>query len=191
MSALTGPSNRTCRTIAIMAIVLHLLISCGGRRKDFGEAVSSRDSIAVMVTKGITTLISENGAIRYRINAERWDVFDRMNPPYWSFEEGVHLETLDSLMQVSSQISADTAYYYSATEVWELRGKVHAENVDKEQFDTDLLFWDQRMKRVYSESRITIRQESQVIYGQGFESNQDFTNYTIRRSEGVFPIDDK
>lgn len=174
-----------------MAVVLHLLLSCGGHRKELGDAVSNRDSMAVMVTKGITTLISENGAIRYRINADRWDIFDRMNPPYWSFEYGVHLETLDSLMQVSSQIMADTAYYYSATEVWELRGKVHAENVDKEQFDTDLLFWDQRKERVYSDNLITIRQETQVIYGQGFESNQDFTNYTIRRSEGIFPIDDK
>ena len=62
--------------------------------------------------------------------------------------------------------------------------------VDKEQFDTPLLFWDQRKELVYSDSLIVIRQEKQVIKGRGFESNQDFTRYTIRKTEGIFPVEE-
>lgn len=179
------------RTNALVALVLFLLVSCGGRGKQLGDAVTSRDSMAVMSTSNITSLISEDGMIRYRINAESWDMFDRTDPPRWTFEKGVYLEVLDSLMEVSSMIKADTAYYYSDTEIWELRGHVHAENPQDEQFDTELLYWDQRKEKVYSDERIAIRQVHQILYGRGFESNQDFTRYTIRKSEGVFPIEDE
>lgn len=115
-------------------------------------------------------------------------VFDRMDPPFHSFEKGVKLEVFDSLMQVGSMIKADTAYYFTETELWKLIGNVHAENVDGELFDTQLLFWDQRKRNVYSDSTIRIQQDNQIIIGRGFESNQDFTKYTIRKTEGVIPV---
>ncbi len=41
-----------------------------------------------MDTRGVTTLVSDSGVTRYRINTEEWLVFDRKNPPYWAFEKG-------------------------------------------------------------------------------------------------------
>ena len=77
-------------TIAFGAVVMLLLFSaCSGRRKDLGNAITERDSLPVMDTKGVMTLISDSGVTRYRINTEEWLVFDRKNPPYWAFEKGI------------------------------------------------------------------------------------------------------
>lgn len=181
----------TGRTIALIAIVLPLLLSCK-RNKGVSQtdAVSDRDTSALMVTSGITSLISENGVPKYRMKTEKWEMYDKADPPHWSFEYGVYLEVLDSVSEVSSLIMADTAYYYEVSQEWELRSNVHAENVEGEQFDTDLLFWDQLREIVYSDSKISIKQKKQTIYGRGFESNQDFTRYTIRHTDGIFPADD-
>ena len=54
-----------------------------------GDAITRRDSMAVMDTRGVTTLVSDSGVTRYRINTEEWLVFDRKNPPYWAFERGL------------------------------------------------------------------------------------------------------
>lgn len=189
MIADNGTKNFLGRTIAVFAVVLPLLFSCSGKNTQYGEAVTNRDSSAVMVTTGITSLVSENGVLKYRMVTDRWEMYDKTDPPYWAFENKVYLEVLDSAMNVSSLIQADTAYYYSESKVWELRSNVHAENVDKEKFDTDLLFWNQNAEKVYSDSRITIQQEKQIIRGIGFESNQDFTRYTIRHTDGIFPAE--
>jgi LPS export ABC transporter protein LptC len=133
-------------------------------------------------------LISEEGVIRYNVTAEEWKVFDQMKPPFNALEKGVRLELLDSLRQVESMIEADTAYNYYDQDLWELRHNVHAENIKKEKFDTQLLFWDNRKGLIYSDSLIRIEQDKQVIIGHGFESNNNLTDYTIRRTEGVFPI---
>jgi len=172
-----------------MTVALSFLCgSCHKNTKQLGEAISSRDSMSVMTTVGVNMLISEEGVIRYNVTAEEWKVFDQMKPPFNALEKGVRLELLDSLRQVESMIEADTAYNYYDQDLWELRHNVHAENIKKEKFDTQLLFWDNRKGLIYSDSLIRIEQDKQVIIGHGFESNNNLTDYTIRRTEGVFPI---
>ena len=93
-------------TIAFGAVVMLLLFSaCSGRHKDMGAAITERDSLPVMDTKGVMTLISDSGVTRYRINTEEWLVFDRKNPPYWAFEKGVYLEKFDSVFNVEDRKS--------------------------------------------------------------------------------------
>ena len=150
-------------TIVLGAMVMLLLFSsCSGKKKELGDAITERDSMAVMDT-------------------EEWLVFDRKNPPYWAFEKGVYLEKFDSIFQVEASIKADTAYFFNKEELWKLMGNVHIQNLKGEQFDTELLYWDQRAQRIYSDEFIRIEQPDRIITGHGFESNQQMTVYTIRR----------
>jgi LPS export ABC transporter protein LptC len=126
--------------------------------------------------------------VRYKIVTDEWQVFDRLDPSRWAFEQGIYLEKFNNDLSVEAVIVADTAYYYDKQELWELRGNVHIENEQDEQFDTQLLFWNQKTKRVYSDLYIRIRQQKRIITGIGFTSNQDFTNYTIRQTQGIFPV---
>ena len=181
--------KRTYLATVILAVVSSFFcLSCGNRDKQLGPAVTSRDSTSVITTRGVDMLISENGVIRYHVVAEEWKIFDKMNPPFYSMEEGVLLEILDTLMQVESKLLADTAYYMMDDEIWHLRHNVHAENIKKEEFDTNELFVDNRRSRMYSDSLIHIKQDRQIIVGHGFESNSNLTEYTIRKTEGIFPV---
>ena len=173
-----------------MGGILLSCFSCSGNKKDLGEAITERDSLPVMDTRGVTTLISDSGMIRYRIETEEWKVFDRKKPSYWAFEQGVYLEKFDTLFQVEASIKADTAYFYDKEELWKLVSNVHIQNQKGEQFDTDLLYWDQKKQRVYSDQRIRIEQPDRIIIGRGFESNQQMTVYTIHKPEGIFYVDD-
>ena len=182
---------KTYLATVIMAVVSSFFcLSCGNKDKQLGTAITNRDSTSVITTRGVDMLISENGVIRYHVIAEEWKIFDKMDPPFYSMEQGVLLEILDTLMQVESTLRADTAYYMNNEELWRLRHDVHAENVNKEEFDTQELFVNNRNNRMYSDSLIRIKQEKQVIIGHGFESNSNLTEYTIRKTEGVFPVTD-
>lgn len=179
-------------TIVLGAMVMLLLFSsCSGKKKELGDAITERDSMAVMDTREVTTLVSDSGVTRYRINTEEWLVFDRKNPPYWAFEKGVYLEKFDSIFQVEASIKADTAYFFNKEELWKLMGNVHIQNLKGEQFDTELLYWDQRAQRIYSDEFIRIEQPDRIITGHGFESNQQMTVYTIRKPEGIFYVDEE
>ena len=178
-------------TIVLGGMVMLLLFSaCSGKKKELGAAITERDSMPVLDTRGVTTLISDSGVTRYRILTEEWKVFDRKSPSYWSFEKGVYLEKFDTLFKVEASIKADTAYFYDKQKLWKLIGHVHIQNLKGEKFDTELLYWDQTKKTVYSDKRVRIEQPDQIIYAWGFESNEQMTKYRFFKTEGIFYVDE-
>lgn len=174
--------------LGLMAVLL-FISACSGGKKQMGEAITERDSLPVMDTREVTTLISDSGVTRYRIKTKEWKVFDRKSPPYWAFERGIYLEKFDTLFQMEASIQADTAYYYNKEELWKLMGHVDIHNLKGERFNTELLFWNQRTQKVYSDRFIRIEQPDRIITGWGFESNQQMTVYTIFKTEGIFYVD--
>jgi LPS export ABC transporter protein LptC len=152
------------------------------------DAITCRDSVPVMVTRDVSTYISDSGVVRYKIITDEWKVYDRLVPSRWTFEQGIYLEKFNDSLCIDAVIVADTAYYYDKEELWELRGNVHIENENDEEFDTEQLFWNQKKRNVYSDLYIRIRQQRRIITGTGFSSNQEFTRYTIKNTQGIFPV---
>lgn len=182
----------TSITIVCWTIVMLLLFpSCVEKKKSLAAAIQNRDSLPIMNTTGVTTLISDSGVTRYRITTKEWLIFDRKKPAYWSFEKGLYLEKFDSTYHIDASIKADTAYYFSDKKLWELRGHVLIKNLKGDKFSTSQLFWDQSTEKVYSNKFIRIQQKDKVITGHSFESNQQMTIYTIKKTVGAIPIEDK
>lgn len=170
--------------------MLLLFSSCGGKKKDMGEAITERDSLPMMETDGVVTYVSDSGVTRYKVDTEEWLVFDRKKPSYWAFEKGVYLEQFDSLMNVDASIKADTAYYFDKQKLWKLIGHVDIKNRKGERFNTELLYWNQATEKVYSDRFIRIEQPDRIITGHGFDSNQQMTIYEIKNIEGIFYVDE-
>ncbi len=178
-------------TAAFLAAVMFVLFpACSGKNKNLAEAISENDTLPSMTSLGVTTLISDSGITRYKIVTEEWLIHDKKNPPYWAFEKGVYLEKFDTLFRIDASIKADTAYYYDKKKLWELKGNVRILSQRGDKFQTDLLFWDEKKEKVYSDKYIQIEQEDKVLRGYGFESNQDLTEYEIKNTTGVFTIED-
>ena len=192
----SNQKNQTYRktlniTAAFLAAVMFVLFpACSGKDKKLAEAIAENDTLPSMKSLGVTTLISDSGITRYKIVAEEWLIHDKKNPPYWAFEKGVYLEKFDTLFRVDASIKADTAYYHEKKKLWELRGHVQILSQRGDKFQTDLLFWDEKKEKVYSDKFIQIEQEDKVIKGYGFESNQDLSEYEIKNTTGIFTIED-
>lgn len=175
-------------TIVSMAVVVLIFLASCQEKQFNAPAIECRDSLAVMSTYDVSTLISDSGRISYRIDAEEWLVFDKRQPPYWAFEKGVYLEKYDLDMNVEATIKCDTAYYYSSQQLWKLIGNVDIRNQKNERFYTDLMYWDQENEKIYSDAYIKIEQEDQVTEGVGFSSNQSMTLWEIKNTKGIYTI---
>ena len=174
--------------LVLLAIIL---FACSPAEQVKNEHVTPRDSLPVLEGDTVTTLISDSGITRYRIETAQWLVFDKMDPSYQEFPKGIYLEQFDEALTVQASLKADYAIYNEPDQHWTLRGNVHAMNRKGEHFDTQELRWDQKTHRVYSDSAIHITREKSVIEGVGFESNEEMSKYTIMHPTGVFPIDDE
>jgi LPS export ABC transporter protein LptC len=171
------------------AFILFFMIACSKKEdSDKIAAVKDRSALPKLHATEISTVISDSGITRYRISSDRWDMYDKAAEPYQEFPKGIHLEKFDINLKVDANIHSHYARYNENDQIWELRGKVRATNLQGELFETEQLFWDQRQKRIFSSKLITITQVSHIISGIGFESNESMTNYTIRKPQGIFPL---
>lgn len=180
--------EQTSTTIATLAVVVLIFLTSCQEKLFNAPAIECRDSLAVMSTYGVSTLISDSGRISYKIDAEEWFVFDKRQPPYWAFEKGVYLEKYDHDLNIEATIKCDTAYYYSEQKLWKLIGNVDIRNPKDERFFTDLMYWDQDKELIYSDAYIKIEQEDQVTEGVGFSSNQSMTVWEIKNTKGIYAI---
>ena len=175
-------------TAAALAVVVPIFVTSCNSVQEESVIIETRDSMAVMSTYGVSTIISDSGRISYRIDAEEWLVFDRRQPPYWAFEKGVYLEKYDYEMNVEATIKCDTAYYYSEQKLWKLIGNVDIRNPKNERFYTHLMYWNQEEEKIYSDAYIKIEQEEQTTEGIGFSSNQNMTQWEIKNTKGIYTI---
>lgn len=180
--------EQTSTTTANVAVVVLIFLTSCQEKQFNAPAIECRDSLAVMSTYGVSTLISDSGRISYKIDAEEWFVFDKRQPPYWAFEKGVYLEKYDHDLNIEATIKCDTAYYYSEQKLWKLIGNVDIRNPKDERFFTNLMFWDQDKELIYSDAYIKIEQEDQVTEGIGFSSNQSMTVWEIKNTKGIYAI---
>lgn len=178
-------------TLGIVLVFLSVFaVSCRrGEMKIEREALQAdRSQVPILDANEVSTLISDSGITRYRINAAHWQIYDKATPPYWDFKQGIYIEKFDENLEVNASLRSDYAQYDEEAQIWRLEGNVYAVNQEGEVFETPLLFWNQKTERVYSDSAIRITRELSIIEGIGFESNQEMTKYTIKNPTGVFPI---
>ena len=186
-------TNRTIRrtTTALLAVVVLILhISCKKDTRGTIPSFEHPDSVAIMSTYGVNTVISDSGHICYNIDADEWLVYSKRQPPYWAFEKGLYLEKFDTLMNVEANIKCDTAFYFNELKLWKLIGNVSIKNPKNQHFYTDLLYWDQNEELIYSDAYIRVEQEDQITEGIGFSSNQDLSVWQIRNTKGIYTVED-
>jgi LPS export ABC transporter protein LptC len=107
------------------------------------------------------------------------------------FPNGLYLEFYDEAGKLESTLRANEAYYFKKENQWRGRGKVEVKNLEKnEQLNTEELFWKPAEEKIFTDKFVTIRQQADVIYGQGLEAKQDMSDYIIKKPEGEFSVED-
>lgn len=164
-------------------------LSCSQEVEHTAAAIHDRDSVSMMVSYGVNTLVSDSGVIKYKIVTERWDVNTVKHPTRWTFEKGIFMEQFDEKFHVEAYVQADTAWYYDQLKLWELRGRVRIRNVNGLVFTSEELYWDGMKHELYSNKFSRVVTPERTLQGTYFRSDERMTRYTVSNSKGSFVKD--
>lgn len=170
--------------------LLCVMASCQEAVEHTAPAIRDRDSVAVMTSYGVNTLISDSGVIKYRIVTERWEVNQNRNPSRWIFDKGLFLEQFDEKFHVQGYIQCDTAYYYDKQRLWELRSRVRILTKDGLRFMSQQLYWDELKHELYSYVFSRLITPERTLQGTYFRSDERMTHYLVTNSRGSFERSD-
>ena len=168
-----------------------LFTGCGNDAPPMGSAVRNRDSLPVMLTRGVTKLISDSGVMRYKIVAEEWGVFDKTNPPRWEFNKGIFLERFDDKFKANMHVIADSAWLYNQN-LWKLKGHiVLKDNAAHVVLRTNELYWNMRTGELSSNVYTRLIKPDEEIEGNWFRAtvvNRQLTSYHVKQTKGFMPM---
>ena len=170
----------------ILTLVL-LCFACTDDRETLA-AIGENDSTAFMRSRGISTLISDSGILRYKLVAEEWDIYNNTHPSSWKFMKGLLMERFDESFHIDLHVQADTAYLHEQR-LWELRGRVVIRNIEGTLFRTEELFWDMNEHQMWNTKYMKITTTDEELEGTDFRSNEQMTDYYVSNSIGAFPVD--
>ena len=161
-------------------------MGCQEQKEHTAPAINPRDSVAMTISYGVNTLISDSGVIKYRIVSERWEINQNRKPTRWIFDKGLFLEQFDQKFHLQSYIQSDTAYYYDENRIWELRGRVRILTKDGLRYRSEQLFWDENKHELYSHVHSTLITPERELQGSYFRSDEQMTKYYVSNSKGSF-----
>ena len=109
------------------------------------------------------------------------------------FRRGIKVETFDSALRVESDLVADYARLNEVTDLWEARGNVVAHNYKGEKggrtLYTERLYWDQKKKKIYSDTTARVVDGNSVHVGSNFEADESFETWSFHNTSGKIEVD--
>jgi len=147
--------------------------------------------MASLIVNEIETIYSDSGCVKVILTAPKLLRFENKENPYDEYPEGLDVKFFDTGFNTTGTLTCEYAKYLVNENIWDARKNVEAINLNTgEQLNTEQLFWDIEKELIYSDAFVRITTQDEVLYGNGFESNQDFSTWKILNPKGSFNINE-
>lgn len=175
--------------LSILLIALPQLFgSCSTDAPPTTAAIANRDSLPVMVSYGVSKIISDSGLMRYKLITEEWQVYDKTTPAKHIFPKGLYLQQMDDKFGVTAYLTADTAYWFDQR-LWHLCGRVVMRTEVGRTFRSEELYWDMSTHEFYSTKYgVFTDGDAQRLAGYNFRFNETMTRYSFDNGKGYRPL---
>jgi len=164
-----------------------ILCSCENDVKEI-ESLSLKKNEPLSRGKNIALIYSEKSNVKINITAPLMEEFGLEEDKYMEMKEGIKVLFYDSLMNVSSTLTANYAINRVADKIMEAKDDVVVVNDKGEVLHTEHLVWMQDSSKIYTHEFVKITTVDEIIMGEGMEANQDFTKWKIHKIKGIINL---
>jgi LPS export ABC transporter protein LptC len=148
------------------------------------EFVSS-EVLPIEKIEGAEMLHTENGKLKVKIVATTIERFNNQQPQLVFSNHLVVYFYNDSAM-VQSTLKAEYAEINDEKKLMTAKENVILINIAGKKLESEELIWDEKNNKIYTDKKVKITTGKEVIEGEGFVSNPDFTEYSISKIHGTF-----
>jgi len=173
--------------ISFICIVLISAVACKNDLQIVKQLCIS-DNSPIESGKNVEVIYSTDGQVDMMIKSPLLNRYDHENEPYTELPEGVLVYFYDSLMSISSSMTSKYAIRFDAKQMMEAKNDVVVINEAGEKLNTEHLIWDEIKGTIYSDKAVTITTEDEILFGEGFESDETFNQWIIKKPTGMLTV---
>lgn len=175
--------------IYVIPLLFSFGIICFGCENDIKEVeqLTKVENIPLKKGKNVELIYSEDAAVKIKVSAPKMEEYAN-EEPYLEMSEGIKVVFYDSLKQVNTTLTANYAIHRISKNIMEAKNDVVVVNEKGEQLNTEHLVWSQDSAKIYSDEFVKITTTDEILMGEGFEANEDFTKWKIHKIKGTINL---
>jgi len=182
--------NIRVKYFLFMLMVLSIFISaCENDLKKVEKIASNEASLPVEVSKEVELIYSDSSIVRAKLLTPTLK-FYKVTNAYHEMPDGLFVEFYGAKKNIESTLSAKYGRKFQNQGIIEVRDSVVVINEKGERLDTEKLIWNEKTKKIYTNSFVRITTLKDVMFGEGMEANQNFTNYRIYKYRGSVSLEE-
>lgn len=189
----TGPTYGIRRSLCILKAALWVglaslaWLGCENDMAKVQELIK-KEQVQVETGRDVEIVYSELGNVKARVIAPRMDKHYGEEPST-EFLEGLTVYNYGDSLKLVSKMQANYGISYESKEEILVRDDVILVNTEGEKLNSEELTWSRKKKMIYSDKFVKITTPEEIIVGEGFEANEDFSEYTIKKITGRFSVE--
>ncbi|MEI6696043.1 MAG: LPS export ABC transporter periplasmic protein LptC [Bacteroidota bacterium] len=165
-----------------------LLVSCQNDMKKI-KSLTDFINLPVESAKDITVLRSDSGKLQIFMTSPQLDRYQG-EQSYSKYPKGLCVIFYDENRKEIRKLSANYAVDYDERRVMEAKNNVIIIDFKKgDTIYTESILWDRNRKSISSNVLVKRVNKNNILYGDGFDADDSFNNYTLRRPRGNINID--
>lgn len=176
------------RVIVFGAVVCLFVLPACKNDLDRVAAIDVAEHAPDRTTTHAEYYYSDSGKVMNRLRAGKIEEYMEKDDRHTEMSDGLELLFYTADGSEGSLLTARRGRIWPDQERMQVNEHVVFVNVKGERLETEELIWSQDSARVRTDKPVKITRKGDILYGQGLDAAEDFSNYTIRKPTGSFVV---
>ena len=172
----------------VTVFTVTMFFSCKNNFKEI-QNMGIVDSGPLTIAEHINTKYTDSGKLKMNLISPKMLDFSNRAFAFFEFPEGINLNFFDDDNN-KNNVVADYGLVYNQTNLIDLRGNVVLTTYNNDTLFAEQLYYDQKTEWLFTNQPVRFVRQNEIINGNGFDSNRNFTNAEVLETTGVIYIDE-
>jgi len=178
------------KNIFIVAFAMALLLfqSCKNDNIEKIQVLTASDNLPIETGTNIILNYTDSGLVKAKVFAPMLERFDNEKRNQSIMKKGITAYFYNSNKKITSYIKSKYAVRNDRLRTMTVKNDVIVVNIKGDTLRTESLVWDEKTNKINTNDNVKITTPDEIIYGEGLESNTEFSQYKIYKITGILTI---
>jgi len=168
-----------------------MLLSCENSIKEV-KSITAEETRPEIYGENVEFIFTDSTRIQYKAFAIEFLQIKNEEEEYNEFPKGGNVISYNKDGSQAWTIKSNYAKNIVKDMIWELRNDVVAVSDDGKTINTELMYWDQKNQKIYSDQYVRItKKDGQMLEGNSFTADDKLNHISLSRVSGEVFLEDK
>ena len=175
-------------SIAVFITLIVLFQCCKNDNIEKIQVLTASDNLPLEVGTNIILNYTDSGLVKAKVFAPMLERYDNEKSNQSIMKKGIIAYFYDKDKKITSYIKSKYAIRNDRLRTMTVKNEVIVVNIKGDTLRTESLVWDEKTNKINTTDNVKITTPDEIIYGEGLESNTEFSQYKIYKITGILSI---